>query len=349
MDFLRTGLVYDEAYLRHDTGQHVEGAGRLARTVAYLEEAGMLAGLALLRPRPATLEEVALVHLPEYIDRVREFSRRGGGNFGGGNTGCRETFATALLAAGGALTAVEAVLSGTAANAFALVRPPGHHARPGRGMGFCFFNNVAIAAKYALDRYGLRRVLIVDWDEHHGNGTEHIFYGDPSVLYFSVHRDWSYPGTGLAEKAGEGRGAGHNINVPLPEGAGDAEYEFAFRRLLLPVAFAYRPELVLVSAGMDAHRGDPIGRMNLTARGYGRLAALLGEVARACCGGSLAAVLEGGYSPGALAESVLAVLRVMAGRDAGGEAPEPEPRPVNERALAAIEEVREIHSRYWPV
>lgn len=346
---VRTGLVYDAAYLNHDTGFHVEGAGRLARTIDFLQESGILEKLSFIKPRPATLEELTLVHFAEYIEKVKEFSARGGGSFGGGNAGSRKTFDTALLAAGGVLAAVEAVMAGSAGNAFALVRPPGHHAKPGLGMGFCFFNNVAVGARYAASRYGLQRVLVVDWDEHHGNGTEHIFYSDPSVLYFSVHRDWSYPCTGWADKTGEGEGEGYNINIPLPKGAGDNEYEVAFRRILLPVALAYRPELVLVSAGMDAHRGDPIGQMGLTAGGYGRLAGMVCEVSRSCNAFGPVAVLEGGYNPRALAESVLAVLQVMAGLAAGGAIPEPEPRPLNGKALEVIEEVRRIHSRYWPV
>lgn len=346
----RTGLIYDTAYLNHDTGFHVERAKRLVYTFNFLREADVLEKLVPIKPRPAGLEEVALVHFPGYIDKVRDFAARGGGSFGSGNVGSGETFDTALLAVGGVLSAVEAVMSGAADNAFALVRPPGHHAKPGLGMGFCFFNNVAIGARYAMGRYGLNRVLVVDWDEHHGNGTEHIFYSNPSVLYFSVHRDWSYPGTGRAEKIGEGEGEGYNINIPLPKGAGDAEYELVFRRILQPVALAYRPELVLVSAGMDAHHGDPIGQMGLTNRGYGRLAGMVCEIARACCGGALVAVLEGGYNPGALAESVLAVLQAMAGWDADNvSSPEPEQQTVNEKALAVIEEVRKIHSRYWPI
>jgi acetoin utilization deacetylase AcuC-like enzyme len=299
------------------------------------------------------LEEVSLVHFPEYIDKVRDFSMRGGGNFGSENIGSRETFDTALLAAGGVLAAVEAVMNGAVDNAFALVRPPGHHAKPGLGMGFCFFNNVAIGARYAISRYGLNRVLVVDWDEHHGNGTEHIFYRDPSVLYFSVHRDWSYPCTGWAEKTGEGKGEGYNINVPLPKGAGDAEYELAFRKILLPAALQYRPELVLVSAGMDAHRDDPIGQMNLTTGGFGKLAGVVCEVARVCCGGALVAVLEGGYNPVALSRSVLAVLQAMAGIevDVANKAPffQHQERSINKKALAVMAEVRKIHSRYWPV
>lgn len=342
-----TGLVYDRAYLRHDTGEHVESARRLALALDYLKRGDVLKRLVPVRPRPDVLEEVAAVHGQAYVEKVREFSARGGGSFGSGNVGSRDTYDTALLAAGGVVAAVEAVLQGVVDNAFALVRPPGHHARPSLGMGFCFFNNVAVGARYAQKKYALRKVLVVDWDEHHGNGTEKIFYEDRSVLFFSVHRDWSYPCTGMADRVGEGEGEGYNINVPLPRGAGDADYELVFRRLLLPVALAYGPELVLVSAGMDAHRSDPVGQMDVTAGGFAVMASLVREIAVACCGGALVAALEGGYNPGALAEGVQAVLEVMSGRKTAH--PNPKRRPVLNKTLETVEEVIKIHSRYWPV
>ncbi|HOV79991.1 MAG TPA: histone deacetylase [Bacillota bacterium] len=343
---LQTGLVYDSAYLNHDTGSHVEGAGRLIHTHNYLQKSGVLEKLARIKPRPASLEEVSMVHLPEYIQKVKDFSDRGGGSFGYDNVGSRETFSTALLAVGGTLTAVEQVMDKKVDNAFALVRPPGHHATAGQGMGFCFFNNVAVGARYALKKYGLSRVLVVDWDEHHGNGTEHIFYGDPSVLYFSVHRDWSFPGTGLAEKTGAGEGEGYNINVPLPRGSGDVEYQLAFKEILKPVALKYNPEIIFLSAGMDAHRKDPIGQMNMTSEGYWKLTEIVCEIAGSCCGGALVTVLEGGYNQQALAESVLAVLIVMAGWGQPSEGDKGTPKP---NALRAIEHVKKIQARYWPL
>ncbi|NPV72490.1 MAG: histone deacetylase [Pelotomaculum sp.] len=343
---LRTGLIYDAAYLNHETYGCPESPARVKHTYEILKIAGMLEKLVTIKPRPATVEEVSLVHLPAYIERVKEFSKRGGGSFGNNTTGSPETFETALLAAGGTLSAVEAVLEGRVESAFALVRPPGHHARPGQAMGYCFFNNAAIAARYAIKRYGLSRVLIIDWDEHHGNGTEEIFYSDPSVLYFSVHRDWSYPGTGQAAKAGDGEGKGFNINVPLPKRSGDADYEHVFRRILRPVALAYRPQLVLVSAGFDAHRDDLIGQMSLTPYGYMALTGIVCEIAT-CCGGALAAVLEGGYNPGALAESVFAVLHTMAGWDAGSSSQPADEKPVKVNVMGIIEEVVKIHGSYW--
>lgn len=346
---MKPALVFDWAYLDHDTGGHLESADRLRVAYRTLESSGILEKLNLLKPRPATVEEVELVHVPLYIEQVRVFSAKGGGIFYQDTVGSAKTFETALLAAGGALVAVDAVLRGEARGAFALVRPPGHHAKPDKGMGFCFFNNAAIAARYAQRRYGLERVLIVDWDEHHGNGTEYIFYRDPSVLYFSVHRDWSYPATGWAEKVGEGEGRGFNINVPLPKRSGNADYEYVFREILVPVARQFEPELVLVSAGMDAHERDPIGKMKMTAAGYARLAEITCAIVSACGGGAPVFILEGGYHPPSLGESILSVLLTLTAwaagqaegrREAGG-------RPIKQSVLAVAEEVKKHHAPYW--
>lgn len=347
---MATGFIYDEAYLRHDTGFHVERAKRLAHTVEFLRKRGVLDTLVGIEPRAASLVELAEVHHSGYIDKVREFSARGGGNFGDNNVGSRETYEIALLAAGGVLSAVEAVMDRRVDNAFALVRPPGHHAKPGLGMGFCYFNNVAVAARYAMRRYGLERILVVDWDEHHGNGTENIFFEDPKVLCFSVHRDWSYPGTGLVKRVGYGEGEGYNINVPLPGGSGDHEYEVVFRRILMPVSLAFRPDLIIISAGMDAHKDDPIGRMQMTPGGFATLTSLVREIADYCCNGAIVAVLEGGYNLQGLAESVMAVLQVMSGTyqvrtDEGNRAGS----AVTGKALQVLDEVVATHSQYWPV
>lgn len=347
---MHTGLVYDTAYLNHNTGGHPENATRVSYAYEVLKKAGMLEKLVPIKPRPASTEEVASVHKAEYIDRVREFSNRGGGNFGNDTLGSRGTFETALLAAGGTLSAIAAVVDKKVETAFALVRPPGHHATPGNAMGFCFFNNVAIGARYAIERYGLSRVLVIDWDEHHGNGTEQIFYSDPSVLYFSVHRDWSYPGTGQANKAGQGEGEGYNINVPLPRRSGDADFEYVFRQVLLPVAYAYRPELVLISAGMDTHTKDPIGQMNMTAYGFMKLTEIACEIACACCGGALVAVLEGGYNLNALAEGVFAIIHTLVGWDTQKTGTTDSGRqPVKIAVKNAVNNVNNIHKQYWPV
>lgn len=347
--FVQTGLVYDQAYLNHDTGSHPENGDRVAYSYNILGKAQMLEKIVAIKPRPATMEEIELVHKPVYFTRVRDFSNRGGGHFGEDNVGSHGTFDTALLAAGGTLSAVDAVMERKVESAFALVRPPGHHATPGAAMGFCFFNNIAICARYAAKKYGLSRILVVDWDEHHGNGTEGIFYNDSSVLYFSVHREWNFPGTGHVNSVGEGGGKGFNINVPLPRRSNDDDYEYVFRQILKPVAYEYNPELVLVSAGMDTHAKDYIGQMNMSGSGYARLAAVVLEIAGSCCGGASVFVLEGGYNPKALAEGVLAVINTMVDWDPKEEHPAEENLLVKIAVKGAVSDVRRVHERYWPV
>lgn len=342
---MSTGIVYHPEYLAHDTGGHVERPERLESVVESLKLNGMWDGLLKVVPAPAALEELSLVHTPEYIERVRLFSERGGGNFGGGNIGSRRTFQVASLAVGGVLAAARAVLEGKMDNCFALVRPPGHHAKPAHGMGFCFFNNLAVAARFVMKNYGIKRILMVDWDAHHGNGIENIFYREAEVLYFSIHRRWSYPGTGWPEKAGEGPGAGHNINVPLDKGAGDADYLEVLNRVLVPVARLYRPELVMVAAGQDAYRHDPIGGMGLSEDGYGAVAEVLCNIAGAYAGGRLIAALEGGYALGGLARCTVAVLKSFAGKNNNLRQDEQEPAP---DTLETIAKVKNIISPYWP-
>jgi acetoin utilization deacetylase AcuC-like enzyme len=341
-----TGLVYDETYLEHDTGGHIERADRLRAVMDGVLKSGLMDRMAVIKPRPATVDELMLVHDRGYIEKVREFSRRGGGSFMGGNMGSLRTYDVALLAAGGAITAVEAVMDGRAANCFALVRPPGHHAKPSLGMGFCFFNNLAVAARHALGM-GLKRVLVVDWDAHHGNGIERVFYREPSVLYFSVHRALGYPGTGWTEDVGEGPGEGFNINVPLPGGAGDGDYLEAFSRLLVPVCRQYRPEMIMVAAGQDSYRGDPIGGMGLSEEGFGRLGAIVSGLAKQLCGGRLVAAMEGGYSLGGLARCTVEILRSFTGPEEGTRLPPGSPAKAGDRALRSIDQVVSRMSKYW--
>ena len=346
---MKTGLVYDPAYLNHDTGRFPEKADRVSYSYSVLADAGMLERVVDIKPRPATVEEIGLVHQQEYIDRIRDFSDRGGGVLAYDSAGSGATFDTALLSAGGVLTALDAVMDKKIETAFALVRPPGHHALPGKSMGFCFFNNVAICARYAAKKYGLDRILIVDWDEHHGNGIEDVFYAEDSVLYFSVHRYGSFPDTGSARLVGEGRGEGYNINVPLPRKSNDDDYEYVFQRILLPVADAYKPELVLVAAGMDAHVRDPIGQMKMSGSGYGRLAAAVVEIAGRHCDGSTIFVLEGGYNARAVAESVLAVVNTLVDWDIKKVCPaSQDPAPARRAVRKVVDGVKQVHRRFWP-
>ncbi len=308
------GFVYDEVYLEHDTGfGHVERAERLEAVVKRLQGSGLLAQLVKIEAQPAPVEWITTVHSQEYVERVRRSCARGVHYFDSLDTVvCEKSYEAALVAAGGVLAAVDAVVAGKVSSAFCAVRPPGHHAVRDRAMGFCLFNNVAIAARYIQKKHELAKVLIVDWDVHHGNGTQAAFYDDPSVLYFSVHRYPFYPGTGAAGERGAGEGLGFTLNVPLHAGCGDEEYLEVFHKRLQPAATEFRPDFVLVSAGFDAHEDDLLGGMRVTSEGFARLTRVVKQIAGACCQGRIVSVLEGGYELDGLAESIEVHLRVLA-------------------------------------
>lgn len=305
-----TGFVYSDEYLQHETGSHPERARRLTAIVEYLQSNHLWEDLTHFPPRQATLQEVTTVHEQDYVHWVERVARQGGGMLDWDTVISPNSYEVACLAVGGALVAVDAVLSGQVRNAFVAARPPGHHARPGRGMGFCLFNQAAIATRYALQR-GVERVFICDWDVHHGNGTQEAFYSDGRVFFFSVHQRYWYPGTGWEDEIGEGEGRGLTRNVPLPAGCGDAEYESLFRDEVAPLIRTFEPELVLVSAGQDAHGRDRYGFMELTSAGFGRLAKQLSAVASEVCDGRVVAVLEGGYDLEGLRESVGEILKAF--------------------------------------
>jgi len=256
---LRTALVSDRRYLKHFAGRsHPERPERVAVMIEMAEELRR-AGIFTLSPREASMGELELCHDPAYVAEVKRSASMPRYDFDPDTHTSPESYQTAVLAAGGVLTAVEAVMDGAADNAFASVRPPGHHALPTRAMGFCLFNNVAIAARYLIRRRGLKRVLVIDWDVHHGNGIQDIFYDSPEVLYFSTHQFPFYPGTGGLDEIGVGAGTGYTVNVPLPATFGDDEYLRVFDDVLAPVARQYRPEFILISSGFDAHFRDPLG------------------------------------------------------------------------------------------
>lgn len=303
---MATGLVTHADYHKHVTGpSHPESAERLRAIEAHLDRTGLVKHLTAIAPRPVEEEWLLTVHAPAYLTALRDNVPAQGLRFLDPDTALSPaSHRAALLAAGGVLSAVDAVMAGTVRNAFCAVRPPGHHALADRAMGFCLLNNIAIAARYIQRRHGLARVLIVDWDVHHGNGTQAIFYDDPAVLYFSTHQYPYYPGTGAAEERGHGPGEGTTVNCPMPGGGGDAEYREAFEEVLVPAATAFRPDFILVSAGFDAHRDDPLAGMRLTEAGYAHLTEIVTQLAAELCRGRVVSALEGGYHLAALSRSV---------------------------------------------
>ena len=336
------GIIYHPIYLQHDTGPHPERAERLTALMDAVEKTDVRDLTVRLEPRPATIEEITAVHTAQHVTEVRGVASQGGGYLDLDTVVSARSYDAALMAAGGAIVGAEAVVKGEAGYTFAFVRPPGHHAGRQYGAGFCLFNNVAIAARYVQNNLDIQRVLIVDFDVHHGNGTQDVFYDDSSVLYFSTHQTPLYPGSGRVEETGRGAGEGYTINVPLPPGAGDSTYTQAFEEVLVPAARRFQPQVILVSAGYDAHWTDDIASMKLSVAGYAALARCLKQLADDLCDGRLAFVLEGGYNLRALAASAVATLRVLSGQQP--EDPLGPPRPAPEPDVAPIlRRVRQLH------
>jgi len=308
---IRTGFVYHPDYLKHDPGAwHPERPERLTAIVDGLKNSGFWEKLVHLNPvHAATVEQVEYVHHKDYVEALREFCARGGGLMDLDTGVSHDSFDVALLAVGGVIKAIDAVMAGEVQNAFCAVRPPGHHAFPQRGKGFCIFNNVAIGARYLQKEHNLEKILIVDWDIHHGDGTHYFFYDDPSVLYFSIHEYPFYPGTGRSYETGSRKGAGYTLNVPVPFGTGVREYVDAFQRKLKPAALDFKPDFVLISAGFDAHKDDPLSGISLTSDAYGQFTDIVKEIADQTCGGKIVSSLEGGYNLRVLSECVLEHLR----------------------------------------
>ena len=340
---MKAGLVYDPIYLEHDTGDHVENSQRLVAAMSYLKETGIKEKLTCLPPRPALLEELEMIHTPEYISYVKSKAEKGGGWLDPDTVMSPKSYEAALYAAGGLLVAVEEVMNGEVDNAFALVRPPGHHAIHDRAMGFCIFNNMAIAAKFALSKFNLNRVLIADFDVHHGNGTQDAFYADPKVLYFSTHQYPFYPGTGWMDETGTGEGEGTTVNFPMAAGWGDEEYLRAFNEVLVPVARRFQPQLILVSAGFDAHWADHLAMMRVSVKAFAQMVMILKELAAELCQGRLIFTLEGGYNLRVVSSSIKAVFDVLLGNseidDPLGEAEMRKPEGFDEH----IEAIKGIH------
>jgi acetoin utilization deacetylase AcuC-like enzyme len=344
----RTGIVKDDKYLNHCTGEnHPECPERLQVLYFMLQEPDMAGRFKEVPARTATRDELHLVHSPDYVKRLEATEAAPFTSLDSDTGTCALSHEASLLAAGGLCRAVSLVCSGELDNAFALIRPPGHHAERSCAKGFCLYNNIAIASKFAQTQLGLKRVLIVDWDLHHGNGTQHCFEQDPTVLYFSVHQRRTFPGSGKFREVGKGDGKGYTINLPLPEGCGDGEYLILFERILKPIAREFTPQIVLVSAGFDIHVADPLGAMNVTPQGFAGLTRSVMEIADANCHGRLVMTLEGGYHLEALRDSVKAVLLELAGMtktDTAKILAEAERRKIRQ----VLRKAWRVHQKRWP-
>lgn len=349
-------LIYSEEYLKHRTGPgHVENPVRLKIILEALGRYGLseAEGFRFVKPRPATQEEAVKVHLNDYVEEVKRFCEAGGGYYDGDTYLSRESYQVALLAAGGSLKACELLLSGEYKRAFALVRPPGHHAGVGGAalgaptLGFCVFNNVALAAQHALDK-GLKRVMVFDIDLHHGNGTQEIFNSTSSVLYVSLHQRGIYPGTGFEYEVGSGEGEGYTVNVPLPSRSGDEIYLQALEEIVRPVAEEFKPEMVMLSVGCDPHHSDPLGGMLLSAKGFYSLVGFAVRVAEKHGEGRVLACLEGGYAPEGLSLGITACLQALAGKPLTVEDRSPAtPEKTRGTVSQTLETLRKILGKYW--
>ncbi len=310
-----TALLLDPIYQQHDTGPgHPESIQRHVAITKALTESGIVAKAQSITPRAATVAEIALCHDRPYIATAKEDVESGLDNLSTGDTSiCSKSYDVAIQAVGGVLNAVDAVFAGKARNAFCAVRPPGHHARPAQGMGFCLFNNIAIAARHAQQKHGAQKVAIVDWDVHHGNGTQDIFYEDGSVLFCSTHQSPLYPFTGHANETGSGKGLGSTLNLPFPARTGMQDIGAAFTDRILPAIDAFKPDLILISAGFDSRIDDPLGQFRLTDDDFIALTKRLLESAQTHCQGRLVSVLEGGYNLRGLASAVTAHVQTLLG------------------------------------
>jgi len=342
-----TGIVKDGRYMDHWMGDyHPECPQRLGVIYAMLEEPDMAGKFQEIPPRPAHKEELLFVHAGYYIDALAATSGIEYTYLDPDTQTCAASYDAALLAAGGLCEAISKVCAGKLKNAFALVRPPGHHAERAQAKGFCLFNNVAVGARYAQEFLGIGRILIVDWDLHHGNGTQHSFEEDPTILYFSTHQFPYYPGTGAFSEIGTGKGRGFTVNVPLTIGYGDAEYLSIFQKVLKPIALEFKPELILVSAGFDIYIGDPLGGMNVTPGGFAAMTRAIMDIADQCCAGKVVLTLEGGYDLYGERDSVKEVLKELAGlnkvnpTDLMGSV-------MQEMVDNVVARVKSVHGQYW--
>lgn len=334
----KIAVYFHPLFLQHETGDHPENKRRLVAARQALESSGL--DLEWIEPNAAPLEAIARVHDENYIDSVRRLAESGGGRLDWDTVVSPDSYQAALHAAGAGLEAVDRALA-NGQRAFMLVRPPGHHACHSRGMGFCLFNNIAVAALHAIEQCGLERVFIFDWDVHHGNGTQDAFYSDPRVLFISTHMAGHYPGTGMTREVGSGPGRGYTVNVPLQRGCGDGAVRMMFDQLVVPLARAFGPQLVLVSAGYDTQRGDPLGGLTFSQEAFQWMAATLRDLCDELGAAGPLFFLEGGYVPDMMAASVVATLRGVL-----GEKPVFEPS-VSPDEKADVREALEEIKPYW--
>lgn len=374
-----TGLIFDERYLLHDTGTqttvqmrggsftlapepHPSSTSITRRIKQFLDGSGLTAMMQPIMARAATDDELAAYHTREYIAGVRAHVEGGPacgawGEIESDTPLSAGSFEAAIYAAGGAMNAVQAVMESRVRNAYALLRPPGHHAMSNRGMGFCVFNNAAVAAHYARKTYGLERIMIVDWDVHHGNGTQDAFYADPGVLFVSLHQQNWYPKlSGELEQAGSGASAGYTVNIPLPAGTGDRGYCAAFEQLVLPIGLQYKPQLIVISAGQDANWLDPLAHMMLTQDGFRKISGMMHDLAESACDGRLVLLQEGGYSAAYVPYCTIATVEPLLGIDlgivdlyAGSSEVERCQTILTRETLEALSAAREWHRSWWRI
>jgi acetoin utilization deacetylase AcuC-like enzyme len=367
-----TGIVFSDRYLQHNTNpyrlpsgntlpfvepvDHPSNPRLVERTKKLLDYTGLSKELKPFAPYPATPTELSVFHPMDYVDRIRKVSEAGGGDAGQGAPVGADSYDIALLAAGGVMAAVDAVMNGDVRQCYALVRPPGHHAEPSKGRGFCIFGNVAVAARHAQRRYGIDKVMIVDWDVHHGNGTQAAFYDDSSVLFVSLQQDRLFPvDSGLPHEVGGGEGAGYTVNIALPAGSGGAAYRSAFERIVEPLASQFKPQLVFVSAGQDASASDPLGRMLLATDHYRQLTSIMQHIAASTADGRLVLAQEGGYSETYAPYCTLAIFEELTGQRTGIEEPTdpnrvaawPASSTVSSDQQQAIEQTIRALQPYW--
>ena len=300
----KTGYISDPFYLKHKNEPHPENPGRLNAIQKNIESSKYYNNLTLIQPRKATVEDIAKVHGTGYIRSVEDSCRNGVRNLDADTVISADSYQAALLSAGAGLEALDKILEGTVDNAFCAVRPPGHHAEQNKAMGFCLFNNVGVIARYAQDVKNIQKIFIFDWDVHHGNGTQHSFYKDSSIYYSSIHQYPFYPGTGGVDETGTGDGLGSNLNIPMRAYSYDTDYINAIEHKLIPVIQKFNPDLIIISAGFDAHENDPLAQINLSTDCYGKMTQKLMEIANDVCNGRILSMLEGGYDYSALADSV---------------------------------------------